>query len=444
VKQVLVLGAGMVARPLVRYLLERGDLEVTVATRTVAKAEKMLAGHERGKAVALDAGDAERVRELVARADLSISLLPPAMHVAVARFALEARRHFLTTSYVSPEMNALDEDVRQAGLTFLNEVGLDPGIDHMSALRIIHGIEGRGGTVTAFRSYCGALPAPEADTNPWGYKFSWSPRGVILAGRNSARYLEGGEEKTLPGERLFSRHWLVDVKGFGEFEAYYNRDSVPYVETYGLTGVRDMFRATLRYPGWSYTMQKLADLGYFDIDDLDEPPATYAALAALLAQAPEGGDLAGQVAGVLDVDRAADTIRRMEWLGLFAADPIPWDDLPTRSPLDALASRMLPMMPLAEGERDLCVMQHEIVGEYPSGTRELVTSTLVDYGDPCGDSAIARTVGLPAAIAAAMVLDGRIAERGVLIPVAPAVYAPILDELAASAGVVFDERVAVV
>ena len=442
-KKVLVLGAGMVARPLVRYLLERGDLEVTVATRTVAKAEKMLAGHAHGRAVALDANDGERVRDLVVRADLSISLLPPAMHVSVAKFALEARRHFLTTSYVGPEMKALDHDVRKADLTFMNEVGLDPGIDHMSALRIIHGIQGRGGTVTSFHSYCGALPAPEADTNPWGYKFSWSPRGVILAGRNSARYLEDGEQKTLPGERLFSRHWLVDVKGFGEFEAYFNRDSIPYIETYGLDGVRDMFRATLRYPGWSFTMQKLAGLGYFDLDDLKEPPATYAALAAAQAQVPGGGDLAAQVAAALDVDPASDAIRRMGWLGLFADEPIPWDELPTRSPLDALASRMLRMMPLEEGERDLCVMQHEIVGEYPSGTRELVTSTLVSYGEPGGDSAIARTVGLPAAIAAAMVLDGHIAERGVLIPVSPAVYGPILEELAASAGVVFDERVAV-
>lgn len=443
-KKVLVLGAGMVSRPLVRYLLDHGGIEVTVATRTVAKAQAVLDGHERGAAVALDARDDERVRRLVAAADLTVSLLPPAMHVAVAKHALEARRHFLTTSYVSPEMKALDGAVREAGLTFLNEVGLDPGIDHMSALRIIHGIQGRGGKVVSFRSYCGALPAPEADTNPWGYKFSWAPRGVILAGRNSARYLEDGEERTLPGERLFSRHWLVDVKGFGEFEAYYNRDSMPYVETYGLAGVRDMFRATLRYPGWSHTVQKLADLGYFDLGDLAEPPVTYAGLTALLAQVAAGDDLAARVAEVLDVDPSSEAITRMSWLGLLTGDPIPWDDLPTRSPLDALASRMLALMPLEKGERDLCVMQHEIIGEYASGTRETVTSTLVSFGEPDGDSAIARTVGLPAAIGAAMVLDGRIDEPGVLIPVAPAVYDPILDELAASAGVVFRERATVV
>jgi saccharopine dehydrogenase (NADP+, L-glutamate forming)/spermidine synthase len=434
----------MVSRPLVRYLLDRPELEVTVADVEGERATVSVAGSARGKGLAVDVRDRAAVGGLVGACDLVVSLLPPDMHVAVAKQALEAKRHFLTTSYISDEMRALDGAVREAGLTFLNEVGLDPGIDHMSALRIIHGIEGRDGTVTSFHSYCGALPAPEADTNPWGYKFSWSPRGVIIAGRNSARYLEDGEEKLLPGEKLFSRHWLVEVKGFGEFEAYYNRDSIPYVRAYGLTGARDMFRATLRYPGWSYTMQKMADLGYFDLDDLTPPPATYAGLAAVLAQVPEGGDLAARVADALDVDRTSDTITRMEWLGLFAGEPIPWDDLPTRSPLDALASRMLPMMPLEKGERDLCVMQHEIVGEYASGTRETITSTLVAFGEPGGDSAIARTVGLPAAIAATMVLDGRIADRGVLVPVLPSIYAPILDELAASAGLVFNERTSVV
>ncbi len=443
-KKILVLGAGMVSGPLVHYLLDRPDLEVTVADVEAERARAAVAGSARGKGLEVDVGDRAAVGGLIEGCDLVVSLLPPDMHVAVARQALEAKRHFVTTSYISEEMRALDEDVRRAGLLFLNEVGLDPGIDHMSALRIIHGIEGRGGTVTSFHSYCGALPAPEADTNPWGYKFSWSPRGVILAGRNSARYLEDGEEKLLPGERLFSRHWLVDVKGFGEFEAYYNRDSIPYVEAYGLTGVRDMFRATLRYPGWSYTMQKLADLGYFDLDDLTPSPATYADLSAALAQVRGGDALAARVAETLDVDVASDTITRMEWLGLFADDPIPWDDLPTRSPLDALASRMLALMPLEKGERDLCIMQHEIVGEYASGARESITSTLVAFSEPGGDSAIARTVGLPAAIAATMVLDGRIADRGVLVPVLPSIYAPILDELAASAGVVFNERTAAV
>jgi len=441
-KKVLVLGAGMVSRPLVRYLLECGDIELTVASRTVSKAEALLEGHANGRALALDARDQARVRELVPQADLTVSLLPPEMHVGIAGSALAAGRHFVTTSYISDAMRALDGPVRDAGLTFLNEAGLDPGIDHMSALRVIHGIQGRGGAVTSFRSYCGALPAPEADTNPWGYKFSWSPRGVILAGRNEARYLEDGEERTLPGERLFSRHWPVDVRGFGEFEAYFNRDSIPYIDTYGLEGVSDMFRATLRYPGWSYTMQKVCDLGYFDLQEFVDPPATYAELARRQAGIPAGADVAGGVAAALAVDPGSDTMKRLAWLGLFTDEPVPWLELPTRSPMDALAGRMLRQMPLEPGERDLCVMQHEVGGRFPDGHSEQVTSTLIDFGDPGGDSSIARTVGLPAAIAVAMILDGRISDRGVFIPVSPSVYTPILAEME-RLGVSFEETVAV-
>jgi saccharopine dehydrogenase (NADP+, L-glutamate forming) len=439
-KKVLVLGAGLVSGPLVRYLLAREDVDVTVASRRVERAEAIVGGHAYGKAVALDAGDASATRELVSKADLCISLLPPAFHADIARLALEAGKHFVTTSYVSEAMNQLDEGVRRAGLSFLNEVGLDPGIDHMSALRIIHRIQNAGGAVTSFRSYCGGLPAPEANTNPWGYKFSWSPRGVVLAGRNSARWLESSQTRTLPGERLFSNHWLVDVRGFGELEAYYNRDSLPYIESYGLKGVEKMLRATLRYPGWSFTMQKLADLDYFGLQELAERPRTYGDLTRALAHIPADADLRSELASTLGVDPSFDTMMRMDWLGLLDDRLLPDT---AKSPLDSLAALMLEKMPFHRDERDLCVMQHEIEGTYPSGERQQVTSTLVEYGQPGGDSAMARTVGLPAAIAAAMILDGRISDRGVLVPVLPSIYEPILDELTDVAGIAFTERITI-
>jgi saccharopine dehydrogenase-like NADP-dependent oxidoreductase len=264
----------------------------------------------------------------------------------------------------------------------------------------------------------------------------------VLAGRNSARYLEAGDEVVLPGEQLFSRHWLVTVPGFGELEAYYNRDSVPYVDIYGLGGTKDMMRGTLRYTGWSFAMQKLADLGYFDLDELAAPPATYADLTAALAGIAPGPGLRSELARVLDVDVDSDTMARLDWLGLTGDGAVIWSEGMERSPLDALANKMFEKMQYADGERDLVVMHHEIVGEYPSGKRELHTSTMIQYGDPDGDSAMARTVGLPAAIAASMILDGKIKDTGVLIPVLPSIYEPILDELAAG-GISFCESVRV-
>jgi len=440
-KKVLVLGAGMISRPCIRYLLDRGDLLVTVADVEPGKAAERVAGHERGAAVDLDAGDRSSVERLVSECDLAISILPAAMHADIAALALAHGKHFVTASYISDAMKALDADVRTAGLTFLNEVGLDPGIDHMSALRIVNGIKEKGGTVTTFRSYCGGLPAPDA-VNPWGYKFSWSPRGVVLAGRNSSRYLENGREVMLPGEKLFSRNWLVPIPGFGELEAYYNRDSIPYIDLYGLGGVRNMMRATLRYYGWSFTMQKLADLGYFDLDAVASPPATYGELTARLAGVESEPGLRSALARALDVDVDSDTMTRLDWLGLTSDDPIIWSAEFEHSPLDALANKMLEKMQYGAGERDLVVMHHEIEGEYPSGKRELHASTLIQYGDPAGDTAMAKTVGLPTAIAATMILDGKITDTGVLIPVLPSVYEPILGELAA-AGVGFTEKVEV-
>jgi len=438
-KKVLVLGAGLVSGPLVRYLLDRGDIQVTVATRRFERAQAQIAGRERGVAVALDAEDLDGLDRSVASADLCISLLPPAFHTRVAELALAHGRHFLTTSYVTDGMRVFDDAARAAGLTFLNEVGLDPGIDHMSALRIVSGLRERGGAVTSFRSYCGGLPAPEACDNPWGYKFSWSPRGVVLAGRNAARYRERGREVSLPGEQLFSRHWLVTVPGFGELEAYFNRDAVPYSDMYGLGDADCFFRATLRYVGWCFAMSKLVELGYLSLDALAAPlPSTYAELTRRLAGFADGADLRAELARLLDIDMNSDPLVRMEWLGLLGDDPVAWGG--DETPLDALAAKMLQKMNFAEGERDLCVMHHEIEGGLPGGRHERITSTLIAYGEPGGDSAMSRTVGLPAAIAAAMILDGRIGDSGVLVPVTPSIYEPILDELAASAGVIFTER----
>jgi saccharopine dehydrogenase-like NADP-dependent oxidoreductase len=424
--RVLLLGAGLVTRPLVRYLLDQPDLEMTIATRTVSKAENLIDGHPRGRALKLLVDDAAALARLVAEHDLSISLLPYQYHVQVAQLCIEHRKQMVTTSYISPEMNALDAPAREAGVTILNEIGVDPGIDHMSAMRVIHDVERRGGKVTSFSSYCGGLPAPDANTNPWGYKFSWSPRGVLMAGKNDGRFQRDGQIVEIPGGELFAHYETVQVPGAGEFEGYTNRDCLGYIDLYGLQGVRDMFRGTLRYPGWCDSMRAVVGLGYVEETPVgDLAGKTYKDLAAKLVPAAAGADdVAGAVAAHLGMARDAEPIRRMEWLGLFGDEPLP--DAPTV--LDILVARMLEKLPYEENERDMLVLHHQFKAEF-NDHREAITSTMVDYGIPGGDSSMARTVSLPAAIGTRMILEGRIAKPGVLAPVMPEVYEPVLDEL---------------
>ncbi|MGD8626679.1 MAG: saccharopine dehydrogenase C-terminal domain-containing protein, partial [Anaerolineae bacterium] len=246
-KKVLVLGAGLVSRPHVRYLLNVPEFQVTVASRTVSKAESLVEGHPRGKAVALNVKDEKALEDLIRQADLAVSMLPYTYHPLVAGLCVKHKKHMVTTSYVKEAMQALDGAARDAGVILLNEIGVDPGIDHMSAMKVIHDVEAKGGRIASFVSWCGGLPAPEANDNPLGYKFSWSPKGVLLAGRNPARFQKGGQVVEIPGEELFEHYWPVQIDGLGEFEGYPNRDSLPYTGVYDIAPDDWMFRGTLRY-----------------------------------------------------------------------------------------------------------------------------------------------------------------------------------------------------
>ena len=427
-KRVLVLGAGLVSKPLVRYLLEQPDLNLHVASRTVSKAEALVDGHPRGSTSQLDVNNKNGLAAKIKGSDAVVSLLPNTYHVEVARICLDSNAHLITTSYLSPEMRALDSHARDRRLLFLNEIGLDPGIDHMSAMQIIDTVKREGGSVSAFESCCGGLPAPEANDNPFGYKFSWSPRGVLLAGRNSARYLKEGKEIVIPGDRLFHHFWQKPVPGLGELEVYPNRESLLYSELYGLEGAGTLFRGTFRNPGWCETLACLAALGY--LDDSPRPEwsgRSYAEITAALVNGGKGDGLREHVASFLDRRSDDAVLDRLMWLGLLSHDAASADPFTC---LDALAQLMVRKMSFANGERDMIVLQHDFSIRRDDGSTGRICATMIDYGKPDGDSAMARTVSLPAAVAVRLLLQDQISLRGVRIPVDAELYRPVLSELA--------------
>lgn len=426
-RKVLLLGAGLVSGPLARHILGKRGIELTVASLEFGKIKAILEGRKNAKAVSLDiTKDKGKLERLVKGADLVVSLLPAARHVEAADFCIRHRKPLVTTSYASPEMKKRDAKAREAGILLLNEIGLDPGIDHMSAMKIIRDVAGRGGKIVSFKSYCGGLPAPEANTNPFGYKFSWSPRGVLMAAKNAARYIEDGRTVEVRSEDLLAAYHMVGIKGAGMFEAYPNRDSLPYVDLYGLRDCRAMSRWTLRNISHCGAWKEMIDLGLFSDERVVLEGMTYSGLVLKLCGAGAGAHPREAVRRKLNLPAWSVTLRKLEWLGLFDDAPIPGG---LGSPLEVIEDLMMKRMSYEEGERDMVVLHHELIAEYPAG-KERITSTLVERGIPGGDSAMARTVGLPAAIAALLILEGRIKAKGVAIPNLPSIYDPVLDGLA--------------
>ena len=424
-KKVLILGAGLVSKPMVEYLLEEG-FEVIIATRTKDKADKLINGHPNGKTVGWMTEDMDCLSDMVRGSDLTVSLLPYRYHVDVAKICLKHHKHLVTTSYVKPEMQELDAEARKAGIIFLNEVGLDPGIDHMSAMRIIDNVHNKGGKIEEFYSLCGALPAPEACNNPMGYKFSWSPKGVVLASRNGATYLKHGKIVNIEPIDLFKDRFTHYFPGVGDMEVYPNRDSVSYVDIYGLKGISTMYRGTFRFKGWCETLDLMKAINLIDDGDHDYTGKTYKQFVAERAGLT-GKDLRSELKNKPGLNPTKTALDSLEWLGLFTDKVMGYG---VTSPYEITSDLMIKMMWLEENERDMVVMQHLFLASYPDGKQEVVSSRMLDFGTPATNTSIARTVALPAAMAVKMILTDRIKLRGVYRPVLPEIYNPILDELA--------------
>ncbi len=438
-KKILVLGAGRVARPCVAYLQKNSVYEITIVDTDPHNLERV-AGTDVNTRTIL--GNAlEKAAELIQVSDLVISLLPASLQPGIARLCIAAGRPMVNAGYVSAEMQGLHSEAVSAGVLLLCEMGLDPGIDHMSAMKTIDEIHGQGGKVLEFRSICGALPAPASNTNPLGYKLSWSPADLIGACVRPARYLMDSEPVDLPGDRTLRDYRLKDLGSIGWLEEYPNMDSLPYVERYGIPEARTVYRGTLRYIGWCDLVNRLVDLGYFDERPLEVKGMSYSDVVCRLASCKpvKRKGLAAMLSEKMGVPVDSAVLKKMEWLGLFSDEIVPFE---TASPRDILAGLFSERLLWHPGEQDIVILRHEYLASFPSeGSLKLYTSTLVDYGDSDGETSISKTTGLPVGIGADMILRGKLEEfMGVHIPVMPAIYEEALEELERN-GISFEETV---
>ncbi len=423
-KKVLILGAGMVAKPIITYLLDR-NYQVTVAAMNFDRVQELVEGYENGNAVEWTTDNTDMLDKMIAQHDLAVSLLPFKFHVMVAERCIAHGKNMVTTSYVKPEMQALDSAAKSAEIIILNEVGLDPGIDHMSAMRIIDNVHSRGGKIEEFYSLCGALPAPESANNPPGYKFSWSPKGVILASKNDALYLKGGDKKYIQPVDLFTDRFEVDFPKVGKLDVYPNRNSIDYIDIYNVKEAKTMYRGTFRLKGWCETLDAIKRLDLLDETQTDLTGKAWADLVASKVGAA-GGDVKNAVAEHLNISIDSVAIKSMEWLGFFSNEPL---NRTIDSAFEVVSDRMIEKMSMEETDRDMVVMLHSFLASYPDGKKEVIQSRMLDYGSLDADTAVARTVALPAAIAVEMILSNQIRLKGVFRPVLPEIYNPILDRL---------------
>ena len=447
--RLLLLGAGRSASSLIQYLLRHAPTEnwfLTVADVNPAHLVPVLAAHsEYARAVPFGLENETLLEELVAQADVVISMLPAALHPVVARACLRQGRHLATASYVSPEIAALHDEATAAGVTLLMECGLDPGLDHMSAMRAIEHIRARGGRLTSFKSYCGGLLAPAAEgDNPWKYKFTWNPRNVVLAGQSTAKFLENGHPRFIPYQQLFARPEALAVPGYGNFEGYANRDSLSYRAPYGLDDIPTILRGTLRRPGYCAAWHALVRLGLTDdaVNLGNDEAMTWAELieAYLPASLIPHLDLPARLAAYLGLNPAGEEMGRLNWLGLFSDRPVGHANATPAQLLERLLSEKWQLQP---HDHDLIVMQHLFEFEL-DGALHRLTSSLGVVGDDATHTGMAKTVGLPLGMAVRRLMRGEVAQRGVVIPVMADLYEPILDELAADYGIRFSEEETVV
>ena len=430
-------GAGKSAYTLIKYLLEnatKNNWSLTIADMYPKAVEEKFSSQAL-TLVEFSLGNNELKEELIKNCDIVISMLPARFHSEIMHSALKYSKNMITPSYDSKEMNSIKEEVKAKGLIFLNEIGLDPGIDHMSAMEIIHKIQDSGDKITAFESFTGGLIAPESDNNPWHYKFTWNPRNVILAGAGgSVKFLHNGKHKYIPYHKLFERTEEIEIEGYGSFEGIANRDSLKYIDIYGLKDVQTMYRGTFRRPPYSKAWSILVQIGATDdsYEMENTENMTYKEFTNSFLKYRQGDSIKLKLAYYVHRDVDSEEMKLLEWVGLFSDEKI---GIKNASPAKVLQHLFEQKWTMDPTDKDMIVMHHL----FKYGKDKTMTSSMVVLGDDENNTAMAKTVGLPIAIATRLILDDKIKEKGVLMPMSKEIYEPILKELQ-EYGIIFKEE----
>ncbi|MCF8380417.1 MAG: saccharopine dehydrogenase NADP-binding domain-containing protein [Bacteroidales bacterium] len=439
-KRILILGAGLSSKFLINYLLEHAESSkwhIRLGDISLDLAKDKINNHPRGEALFFNVDNPEQLMAEIREANLVVSMLPAKFHFKVAKECVRFGVNMVTASYVSDEIKSLDKEAREKGVLLMNEVGVDPGIDHMSAMQVINRLKDEGSKLIAFESSTGGLVAPNYDNNPWRYKFTWAPRNVVLAGAAGARFLHNSKFKYIPYHKLFSRYEIIDIPEYGQFEVYPNRDSLKYQSTYGLEELSTMFRGTIRRPSFCDAWNLLVQLGATDdtysMDDTEH--MTYRQFTNSFVAYNIVDSVEKKIAAYLGIAENSALMDKLKWLGLFDETVIGIPDLTPARVLQHILEKKWAMEP---GDKDMIIMEHQF--DYLRFRQHRkIYSTLVVIGEDSTKTAMAKTVGLPAAIVSRLILENKIDLTGVQIPVEKQVYEPVLHELK-EYGIEFKER----
>jgi saccharopine dehydrogenase (NADP+, L-glutamate forming) len=439
-KKILVVGAGRTAISLISYLVEKSEKynwKITVADQSKKIVQEKTKRYPKVRAISLDVNNSpDRIKE-VAKADIVVSLVPPHLHTKLVKDCVEQKIHLVTASYVSEEMKKFHKDASAAGIILLNEMGLDPGIDHMDTMRLLSKIKKKGGKVSSLKSYGGGLITPESDDNPWGYKITWNPMNIVRAGSASARYVEDRKLKIVPYNRIFLDTEIVDVPGLGKYEAYPNRDSIKYRKIYHLPNLPNVYRGSLRKIGFCEAWNALVQIGLTDDGYIipNSKNLTYKEWLSTYLGMKNGTSPREGMSNFLGVSSKSEIIDRLDWLGVFSDKKI---KVKNATPAQILLELITQKWEFKKADRDMIILQTEIEYEIEN-KKERMISSLVVKGEDYNHTAMARTVGLPLGIGVNLILNSKIKERGVIIPIKKDIYIPALKELA-KLGIEFTEQ----